>query len=350
MKRLNYFVSAALAIVFAASCEPQTPEVVDYPIEGNFTISAEYSAYVHGGGYGWRNGEQIGVFVTSEGVTQANLLYTPSDTSKVEILTGTNPYTGEEYELEDRSYVGDVELTPASTAAGFKKGDHVIYAYTPYVASAADYTAVPLPNLAAQQSVEDAWAVYGFGYTKTKEAISEYSSANISLGNFTPVFYPLSVKSIELTEEQGTALKDQKITAVKFISTELDIALTDASINLATGEISGNKSKTIEITFPEGLEIEFEAGFPPYYPDAYILPGVTVYANINPANDLTVRQEEYAGANDEVNYKDVTCLKGSFTVVYTIGGIEYTATTLSGVNTLGGTDEYMAFPLTPTLQ
>ena len=110
MKNLIKFSFVAAAIALATACDPAEQGPVDYPIEGNFTISASYSAMVHGGGYGWRIGEKIGVFVTSEGVAQANLLYTPSDTSKVTIVTGTD-YFGEEYTFEERSVVGDVEAS-----------------------------------------------------------------------------------------------------------------------------------------------------------------------------------------------------------------------------------------------
>ena len=258
----------------ATACDPVEQGPVDFPIEGNFTISASYTAMVHGGGYGWRNGEQIGVFVTSEGVTQANLLYNPSDTSKVEIITGTD-YWGDPYEMEDRSIIGDVELTPAAEAAGYKKGEHVIYAYTPYVEGTTDLTAVPVADNAAQVADENAWMTYSFGYAKTTEAIKEFSSANISLGDFKPLIYPLSVSSIELTEEQAETFKNKKVTSVKIISTELDIALAGAKVNLETGEITGTKTKEIVITFPNGgKDVEFEAGFPPYFPDAYFIPTV----------------------------------------------------------------------------
>ena len=353
MKNLFKFSFVAAAIAMATACDPAEQGPVDYPIEGNFTISASYSAMVHGGGYGWRSGEQIGVFVTSDGIAQANLLYTPSDTSKVTIITGTD-YWGDPFEMEDRSIVGDVELNAASEVAGFKKGEHAIYAYTPYVETAADYTAVPLADNAAQVADGNGWRTYGFGYAKTSQAISEYSSANISLGDFKVVMWPLSVSSIELTEEQAALLQGKKVTSVKFISTELDIAIADGKINLATGEIAGTKSKEIVVTFPgEGKEIEFEAGFPPYWPDAYFIPSVTAYALINPETDITTRQEEYTTVENEetvTKYKDVACLKGSYTVVYTIGGVEYTATTLSSTQKLAATEEYMAFPLHPTLQ
>lgn len=337
----------------AAACDPVEQGPVDYPIEGNFTISASYTAMVHGGGYGWRDGEQIGVFVTSEGVTQANLLYNPSDTSKVEIITGTD-YWGDPYEMEDRSIIGDVELTPAAEAAGYKKGEHVIYAYTPYVEGVADFSAVPVADNASQVADENAWMTYSFGYAKTTEAISEFTSANISLGDFKPLIYPLTVSSIELTAEQAENFKNKKVTSVKIISTELDIALTGATVNLATGEITGTKGKEIVITFPgEGKDVEYDPGFPPYLPEAYFIPSVTAYANINPEADVTVRQEEYTTIENEetvTKYKDVPCLKGSYTVVYTIGGVEYTATTLSSTQKLAATEEYMAFPLLPELQ
>lgn len=354
MKRIFNFACVALAIVTATSCDPEN-EIVDFPITDNFSISASYLAYVHGDGYGWRDGEQIGVFVTSDGVTQANLLYTPSDTSKVEIVTGTNPYTGQDYEEEVRSGVEDVVLNAADEVAGFKKGEHNIYAYTPYNASVSDYTAVALPNLATQTYSEKMWMKYGFGYAKTSESISEFSSATISLGDFKPVVYPISVSGITLTEEQLPTFQGKKVTQVKVISSDLAIASVESTIDLSTGEIKGSTDKTIVLTYPgEGIDIEFLPGFPPYFPDEYAIPSATVYALINPETDITTYQEEYEGRDENGNpvtkYKDYDGLKGSFTVVYTIGGVEYTATTISNVRTLAATDEIMSLPLIPTLQ
>lgn len=361
MKRIFNFACVALAIVTATSCDPEN-EIVDFPITDNFSISASYLAFIHGGGYGWQNGEQIGVFVTSDGVTQANLLYTPSDTSKVEIVTGTNPYTGEDYEEEVRSVVEDVVLNAADEVAGFKKGEHNIYAYTPYNESVSDYSAVVLPNLAAQTYSEKMWMKYGFGYAKTSKSISEFSSATISLGDFKPVVYPISVSGITLTEEQLPTFQGRKVTQVKVISSDLAIASVESTIDLSTGEIKGSTDKTIVLTYPgEGIDIEFLPGIPYVgIPDEYAIPSATVYALVNPETDITTRQEEYTSKEDQdgdgvyetevTKYKDVSCLKGSFTVVYTIGGVEYTATTISNVMTLASTGEIMSLPLTPTLQ
>lgn len=291
MKRIFNFACVALAIVTATSCDPEN-EIVDFPITDNFSISASYLAFIHGGGYGWQNGEQIGVFVTSDGVTQANLLYTPSDTSKVEIVTGTNPYTGEDYEEEVRSVVEDVVLNAADEVAGFKKGEHNIYAYTPYNESVSDYSAVALPNLAAQTYSDKMWMKYGFGYAKTSESISEFSSATISLGDFKPVVYPISVSGITLTEEQLPTFQGKKVTQVKVISSDLAIASVESTIDLSTGEIKGSTDKTIVLTYPgEGIDIEFLPGVPMMgWPDEYAIPSATVYALVNPETDITTRQ------------------------------------------------------------
>lgn len=359
MKRIFNFACVALAIVTATSCDPAN-EIVDFPITDNFSISGSYLAFIHGGGYGWQNGEQIGVFVTSDGVTQANLLYTPSDTSKVEIVTGTD-YWGEPFEMEERTVVEDVVLNAADEVAGFKKGEHNIYAYTPYNASVSDYSAVALPNLAAQTYSEKMWMKYGFAYAKTSESISEFSSATISLGDFKPVVYPISVSAITLTEEQLPTFQGKKVTQVKIISSDLAIASVESTIDLSTGEIKGTADKTIVLTYPgEGIDLEFLPGVPMLgWPDEYAIPSATVYALVNPETDITTSQEEYTSKEDQdgdgvyetevTKYKDVSCLKGSFTVVYTIGGVEYSATTLSSVTKLALTDEIMSFPLTPTL-
>ena len=105
----NYFFSAVLAIAAAVACTEKGP--VDFPIQGDFTLYGENVAE-----------QEVGVFVTSEGLPQSNLLYTAAE--------------GE----------GAVALTAKAEKAGFKQGNHMIYAYAPYAEAAAELTAVPAPD------------------------------------------------------------------------------------------------------------------------------------------------------------------------------------------------------------
>ena len=159
-----------------------------------------------------------------------------------------------------------------------------------------------------------------------------------------------------MTEEQLPTFQGKKVTQVKVISSDLAIASVESTIDLSTGEIKGTADKTIVLTYPgEGIDLEFLPGVPMLgWPDEYAIPSATVYALVNPETDITTYQEEYEGKDEDGNtvtkYKDYDGLKGSFTVVYTIGGVDYTATTISRVMTLAATGEIMSLPLTPTLQ
>lgn len=112
----NFFFSAVLAIAAAVACTEKGP--VDFPIQGSFSLYGENVA-----------GQEVGVFVTSEGLPQSNLLY--------------NAAEGE----------GAVALTAKAEKAGFKQGNHMIYAYAPYAEAAAELTAVPAPDYTKQATV-----------------------------------------------------------------------------------------------------------------------------------------------------------------------------------------------------
>lgn len=112
----NYFFSAVLAIAAAVACTEKGP--VDFPIQGDLTLYGENVA-----------GQEVGVFVTSDGLPQSNLLYTAAE--------------GE----------GAVALTAKAEKAGFKQGNHMIYAYAPYAEAAAELTAVPAPDYTKQATV-----------------------------------------------------------------------------------------------------------------------------------------------------------------------------------------------------
>ena len=113
----NLFFGAVLVIAAAVACQPKDNGPVDYPVQGELKLYGENVAE-----------QQVGVFVTSEGLPPNNLLYTAAK--------GT----------------GAVALTAKADKAGFKQGKHTIYAYAPY-AEGAEVTAVPV-DYTKQSTVE----------------------------------------------------------------------------------------------------------------------------------------------------------------------------------------------------
>ncbi len=240
MKRLSYFLCAALVAFGAASCE-KTPEVVDFPVVGPLTFEGTYDSYAHGA-HGWVEGDEIGLFVTSDGVIQANLHYAPS-----EYATIKDSEVGPELQ-------GDVKKTAfkavGSEIAGFKKGEHQVYAYVRYDASSTDYKAVKLPDLSVQEyySAFGANPKYTFAYAKLAEPLTEYTAETISLGEFVCPFSSLTISSLTFDEEK---FKAGDVVSKVVVSAETGISVSNATINLETGEIS-EKGKSIEIKLPEG--------------------------------------------------------------------------------------------------
>lgn len=268
----------ALGVMLAAGCDKDEPKVVDFPITGTFTITGQYANYPHPS---WTKEDKIGVFVTSDGVEQANLVYVASEESKDEVI-----------------------LNPSNAAAGFKQGEHGIYAYVPYAEGNTTYSAVKLPKIDIQE--------YVAGNTKTKdeymlasakldEPISEFTSAPVPLGKFTQVIQNCTVGSPEFSKE-FTGKKVTKVT----LSAPVEIAPIDATINLADGKISGTMSKTIELKLPaEGFTLE-----------------VPEWAQDIPGMDLPgLETMHFAVCIDSETAKET-----DFTLTLTIDGKEYTAT------------------------
>lgn len=255
MKRFNRFVCAALAVAAVAACDNE-PEVVDFPIVGDFTITAAYPGegltYAHGG-QGWTASDKLGVFVTSDGVAQANLPYVPSEVCPLvdnEYVPGMKSYD------DDNVVVDAVALKAEGTKAGFKQGEHTIYAYTPYAADATDYTAVPMPDLTVQNPSNPINGLFSpnpaylFAYAKA-EAGSELSATPVALGNMKPVYTQMTLMSPTFAEDAV----GKKVTAIT-VSADVDIVAKNATFNLATEKIEGEMSKTVSLTLPaEGLEI-----------------------------------------------------------------------------------------------
>ena len=81
--------------------------------------------------------------------------------------------------------------------------------------------------------------------------MSEYTSATLSLGDFTSAFVQMTIPSPAIPD----ALEGKTVTKL-VVSADKDIATSDAVINLATGEISGTMSKSIELDLGDGLALE----------------------------------------------------------------------------------------------
>lgn len=254
MKKFFYSFSVVLAAAFAVSCEDATPEVppTQMAIKGEFTSTS------HTGAYGWQPGTKVGVFVAGANA-QNNLEYAPSQTAQY-------------VEFGMPVSVGEVELVAASTAAVYGEGDNVVYAYAPYSASAADYTAVPLPNIAVQENFENAMLMdywmspqskYSFGYAKSQPV--KESADTVSLGNFRPVFTAVTMYGATLADE----CVGERMTKIVITAGDKNIASKNATINLETGEVSGELSKSVEFTYgTTGVEIE----------DGYVGPSSGIFA------------------------------------------------------------------------
>lgn len=231
MKRIFFFAALVFA---AASCE-KTPQ--DFPIVGNFTLTGEST---NASTSSWYPGEQIGVFVTSDGVAQTNLLYVPSETCADESMD----LDGSKYWMFGDA-IGNVTLTAKGEAAGFKQGVHTIYAYSPYNAAATDLTAVPMPDLANQDNTvfNGLSANPALSFVYAKKEVKEYSTAPVDFGKFTCLTYALNTGSIEFADEAAVGKTLVKLV----IKADKTIAYKNATFNLEEGKINGEASDDITI-------------------------------------------------------------------------------------------------------
>ena len=221
----NYFFSAVLAIAAAVACTEKGP--VDFPIQGDFTLYGENVS-----------GQEVGVFVTSEGLPQTNLAYTAAE--------------GE----------GAVALTAKAEKAGFKQGNHMIYAYAPYAEAAAELTAVPAPDYSKQSTVafdpladDEILAGLMLSYNSTAQSVlyattevTELSSAAITLP-FAAV-NPLTEVTVGEPGLEGTnanAQEGKKVTKI-VVTCDKPIAYTGQTLDLTTGKLVGGTAvNSIEI-------------------------------------------------------------------------------------------------------
>ena len=220
----NFFFSAVLAIAAAVACTEKGP--VDYPVQGTFTLYGENVAE-----------QQVGVFVTSDGLPQNNLLYTAAK--------------GE----------GSVALTAKADKAGFKQGNHVIYAYAPY-AEGAEISAVPV-DFTKQATVAfdpyaDDPALVGLMLSYNSQAqpvyyasteVKELTSAAITLPfQALNALTEVSVGEPGLEGANAEAQVGKKVSKI-VITCDKPIAYTGQVLDLTTGKLVGGKAvNSIEIT------------------------------------------------------------------------------------------------------
>ncbi len=219
----NYFFSAVLAIAAAVACTEKGP--VDYPIQGSFSL------------YGENVTGKVGVFVTSDGIMQTNLLYNAAE--------GT----------------GAVALNAAGTKAGFKQGNHVIYAYAPYAETAAELASVPVDYTkqatVAFDPLADDPTLAGLMLSYNSQAqpvcyasteVKELTSAAITLPFQTlNALTEVSVGEPGLEGANADAQVGKKVSKI-VITCDKAIAYTGQTLDLTTGKLVGGKAvNSIEI-------------------------------------------------------------------------------------------------------
>ena len=221
----NYFFSAVLAIAATVACTEKGP--VDFPIQGDLTLYGENVA-----------GQEVGVFVTSDGLPQSNLLYTAAE--------------GEGD--------GAVALTAKAEKAGFKQGNHVVYAYAPYAETAAELTAVPMPDYSVQETAEyDPYAGTDYAgmmisYNSTAKPfysavleVKEYSSAAYTLPFTEAVsLTEVSVMEFSLSGDNANSKIDKKVNKI-VVTADTPIAIKNASYDFVERKINKEDSKSIEL-------------------------------------------------------------------------------------------------------
>lgn len=233
MKRLNYFVCSVIAIVMAVSCD-QDNGPVDYPIVGDFSLYGTSST-----GY-WTDGEQIGVFVTSDGFMQSNLLY--------------SPVAGE----------GTTALNASAEKAGFKKGNHSIYAYTPYAEAAAELTSIPVPDYVEQNTaIFDPYADTDFAgmmlqynsqaaeFQHAMKEVVEKSSAAVNMTFEKSVtLSEVTVMEYGLDGDDVDSKVGKKVTKI-VITAEFPIAIENASYDFVENKLTSDSSNSITLGLDE---------------------------------------------------------------------------------------------------
>lgn len=255
--------SALVVLGGAVSCEKEE-SVVDFPTVGPLTFSGTYDLYFHGS-QGWVEEDRLGIFVTSDGLTQSNLEYAPVEFSILE----------ESEHVPGFFLYGDPVPTTTFKAVagevGFKKGPHYVYAYTPYDAASLDYKTVKLPDLAVQEYSSAIFRPefkYGFAHAKLTWPIKKYTPEATSFGSFVSPYTQITIPSPQIKNKE-LFKGGEKIEKIVLSST-IDLAVTDATINLESGVVKGNFQKSIEVSFEKAeAKVDYSdflgASFPTFY-------------------------------------------------------------------------------------
>ncbi len=243
MKKVLFSLAVLTAVFSSCSKDEKDP-----PIIGNFSISgqvAKNSARFST----WIKEDTLGVFVTSDGKPQVNLVYTPSEYASYDSRMAEFGYTA----IASGTSVGDVVLNAASEVAGFKEGTHTIYAYYPYKASASDITAVPVPDITLQDpsTVGQKFlgnCSYKWVFAYAKKSVSEYSAATVDLGEFKTPVCMINTAALPFAEDaDGRTLVKLNITA------DGTIAYKDATFNLETEKFNGEPASGIDYIMKEEI-------------------------------------------------------------------------------------------------
>jgi len=276
MKRLNYFICAAFAVAATVACDPAEDQPKDFPVVGEIALSGEST---NAATNSWYPGEKLGVFVTSDGLTQSNLLYTPSETcADNSVLLDENDPTSKYWMFGDP--VGNVALTASAEKAGFKQGVHNVYAYSPYNAAATDVTAVPMPDLTKQDELTFRGQTTNpaLSFVYASKVVEEYTSAPVDLGTFTCVTMALNTGSIEFSGQESELVGKKLVKMV--VTADKPIAYSNAKFNLVEKSISGT-SAPVEVTTNQ--EIKASEGL-----DFVTMQSVTIYSTGDPVKFVII--------------------------------------------------------------
>ena len=163
------------------------------------------------------------------------------------------------------------------------------------------------------------------GYTEATEAYrpkstlftSSYSAATVTLGEFKSLFSQLTLPALECPD----ALAGKTCTKIVVTCDEHPLSYADgATVNLATGEISGTPLNSVTYNIPDGLVVN--AGFPAFglpasLETAYMMVAVPFEEGMNYTYKftLTIGGQEYTtsgkpktgfwSTDNNLNMKDI---------------------------------------------
>lgn len=160
---------------------------------------------------------------------------------------------------------------------------------------------------------------YGFAYASA--TTSSYSAATVSLGEFKPLFSQLTLPALECPD----ALANKTCTKIVVTCDEHPLSYADgATVNLATGEISGTPLNSITYNIPDGLVVNAGMpafGLPSSLETAYMMVAVPFEKGMNYTYKftLTIDGREYTtsgkpktgfwSTDNNLNMKDITAIE-----------------------------------------